>query len=153
MNGAQRFYNIRFRQHHDAPKEFKTTWETLKKEIANNSPHVVEQWLCELDVETNALNPRDLLYLERAEGGIGGGNNMTDRQIRFDFDYTFRGRKRRKRMGWDHNEIILHAQPSADGTCIWLPEDLTPFKDAFSRVIVNHLGTEAHDSFVEIVGV
>lgn len=149
-------YAIVFRQHNDAPGEFKHRWKSLLAAITTNPNKVVAEWIKKLesgpdgideeDTQSLGTPPRacDLVLLKRAEGGIGGDDNVACRQIRF-------GQMARRRGApWDYGEITLCARQSWDGTDAWTPAELRVYRDTFSEVIVDHLGTHAHEKRLEV---
>ncbi len=150
-------YAIVFRQHTDAPKEYKTRWKKLVKTINTDPNVVIADWLRRLrrgrdgvgedDLRSLDTPPRgtDLVLLKRAEGGIGGDDNRTCRQIR-----VHPLMKKYRDTPWDYNEIKLSARQSWDGADVWTPAELCVYRDTFSEVIVDHLGTEAHEKRVEV---
>lgn len=149
-------YAIVFRQHTDAPKTFKTRWCALLKTIKANPDRVIADWLCRLRSsggcctsgdpagDDNNTPPRntDLVLLERCEGGIGGNDNRTCRQIRFCMPHD---------IPWArYNEIRLTALASSDGKDVWTPAELCVYRDTFSDLIISTLGTEAHEKRIEV---
>ena len=150
-------YAIVFRQHNDAPKEYKQRWKALIKTINTNPDVVIAGWLQHLqrgiddvgeeDAWSLDMPPRgsDLVPLKRAEGGIGGDDNRTCRQIRVD-----QRMKTKVPHGLNYNEIMLTARGSWDGTDVWAPAELCGYRDTFSDVIVDHLGCSAHQKRIEI---
>ena len=74
---------LRFKIDNDAPKEYMNRWNTLKKDCEYNNDNetelIVKEWLAICKNETI----RNLPYLNRSEGGIGGNNNKKHKQIRF----------------------------------------------------------------------
>jgi hypothetical protein len=149
-------YAIVFRQHNDAPNQFKLRWKNLLAAIATNPNRVIAEWIEKLqsgadgvhEDDTQSLDtpPRasDLVLLKRAEGGIGGGDNRACRQIRFGQMVWRRG------TPWDYGEITLCARQSWDGTDTWTLAELRVYRDTFSEVIVDHLGTHAHEKRIEV---
>jgi hypothetical protein len=50
----------------------------------------------------------------------------------------------------DHNEIKLSARQSWDGADVWTPAELCVYRGTFGEIIVDHLGTEAHEKRIEV---
>ena len=80
------------------------------------------------------FNPsdKDLQLLQRREGGLGGNNNQTDRQLRFmgdpgDTAHQFTGEE----------EICIIAFPSNDGKEVWNPVELCIFAEEFSLMLAS----------------
>ena len=64
----------------DAPEEYIKRWNEFKLKCeSGTNKHIVEQIKEYCKLETNKAMP----YLNRMEGGIGGGNNMIHKQLRF----------------------------------------------------------------------
>lgn len=151
-------YLIVFRQHTDAPEKWKEQWGALMRTIATNPSSIVAEWLERLkssgeDDDNDDTPPRvaDLVPLDRCEGGIGGDDNKTCRQIRFCEDTHMQVVYGAPAISWrDYNEIKLIAMRSWDDTDVWTPAELCVYRDTFNRVIVNILGREAHEGRVEI---
>ena len=74
---------LRFKIDNDAPTQYMNRWNILKKDCEYNNENenelTVKEWLVICKNETN----RNLPYLNRSEGGIGGNNNIKHKQIRF----------------------------------------------------------------------
>jgi len=74
-------YKLRFSLDNDAPKEFIKRWDEFKYDCENNNEYIVEQ------IKSYSKLNKKLPYLNRYEGGMGGGNNLVNKQIRFRFYY------------------------------------------------------------------
>ena len=71
---------LRFKIDGDAPKAYIKRWMNLKQKCeSGDNKQIILEWLqyCKLE------SVRNLPYLERAEGGIGGDDNSKNKQIRF----------------------------------------------------------------------
>jgi hypothetical protein len=150
-------YAIVFRQHTDAAKEYKRRWKKLVKTINTDPNVVIADWLQRLQRGADGVGedddidtpPRDtdLVLLKRAEGGIGGDDTQTCRQIRF---HPLTTGPELRALPTDHNEIKLSARQSWDGADVWTPAELCVYRDTFSEVVADRLGTEAHEKRIEI---
>jgi len=164
-NASRRWgLDIVFRQHNRVPENFKKLWQNLLRTCAFNPNVIVKLWLDKLRNHPEECHdgdggpyilPRhtDLVLLERAEGGIGGSDN-TCRQIRFSGFMMHTERQKDKKEWvppWCYDEIKLCATGSADGTDVWEPRQLRVYRDAFSEVICEYVGVEAHEKRIEIV--
>ena len=84
----------------DAPSEYMKRWIDLKIKCENGeNKHIIEQLKGYCNLNTNRVLP----YLNRYEGGLGGNDNLVNKQIRF------KGFQRD-----DNNDIILHEIISTD---------------------------------------
>jgi len=73
-------HKFRFRIHADAPKAYIDRWKKLKYNCEEgDNKYVIEKMKSYCKLESN----RDLPYLQRCEGGIGGNDNIKNKQIRF----------------------------------------------------------------------
>lgn len=157
-----RTYNMVFRQHNDAPPEFKQKWHDLLEMCAYQPRGLIDGWLDKLrtpeewqDYPSSSL-PRkpDLVQLDRTEGGIGGNSNISCRQMRFCRSmYSYELHKSRREPYWtgrDYSEIRLIAIPSSDGTDVWAVDELEVYRDAFGEVITGYLGS-GHEARIEVV--
>ena len=73
-------HQLRFFIDKNAPSEYMKRWDKFKTKCENgDNKHIVKtlKHYCKLTVN------RELPYLERAEGGLGGNNNLLNKQIRF----------------------------------------------------------------------
>ena len=75
-------HKLRFKIDADAPKKYLDRWNLLKQQCEYGFAglkHIVNLWTTECKLERN----KELPYLNRSEGGIGGDNNLINKQIRF----------------------------------------------------------------------
>ena len=74
---------LRFKIYSNAPKKCLQKWKELKNicEYNNNNENkkIVKDWLSFCDNE----RIKEMPYLNRCEGGIGGDNNIKHKQMRF----------------------------------------------------------------------
>jgi len=73
-------HQLVFRIDTDAPTEYMKRWKAFKLSCEEGGKEkIVEQikFYCKLE------NTKKLPYLDRAEGGMGGGNNTIHKQLRF----------------------------------------------------------------------
>lgn len=93
-------YELRLYIDIDVTSEYKKLWNIFKTKCENgDNKNIVEQLksYCKLNIN------RDLQYLKRVEGGLGGNDNLENKQIRFRY-YMGNNDYRYKR----DNDIILH---------------------------------------------
>ena len=94
---------LRFRIDGDAPKAYVDRWLELKKNCENgNNENIVFFWLENCNLES----VKKLPYLKRCEGGIGGNNNLKNKQIRFRNRILYKMDK--------DNDIVLDQVDSTD---------------------------------------
>ena len=105
----------------DAPSKYMKRWDDFKKKCENGeNKHIVEQVKSNCKLIVN----RDLHYLERAEGGFGGNNNLVNKQIRF-----------RHQLPWkkySDNDIILNEITCTDIEK-WTYDELDDLLHAFIK--------------------
>ena len=117
-------HELRFYIDKDAPSEYMIRWNEFKTICENGeNKHIVEQLksYCKLNIN------RDLPYLKKEEGGLGGNDNLANKQIRFreywgDNDYRYKR----------DNDIILHKITSTDNEK-WTYDELDDLLRAFIK--------------------
>lgn len=124
-------YNLCYRQHSDAPPEFKKTWDGILETLDFDHTQFVEEWIQKLS-DSKVGTEQDRQVLKRCEGGIGGNNNSTSRQIRF---------QRKPCPFLNFREINLHAIASNNGDSVWGLEELICFGEKLKEVFVERVGT------------
>lgn len=73
-------HKLRLRIDNDAPNNYMKRWKDFKYNCENgNNKHIVEQIKEKCKLEQN----KNLHYLNRAEGGMGGDDNIKNKQMRF----------------------------------------------------------------------
>jgi hypothetical protein len=92
-------HTLRFRIDKLAPPKWMNRWNELKQKCeSGENEHIVGQIKSFCKLESN----KNLPYLDRVEGGIGGGDNRIHKQIRFRMYFD------RKDRSWDRdNDIVL----------------------------------------------
>lgn len=71
---------LRFRLDNDAPNKYIVMWKSIKNEVENSNNLCIVDKIKE---KCKLTSNKNLLYLQRTEGGLGGNNNNVDKQIRF----------------------------------------------------------------------
>lgn len=87
----------------------------------------------------------DLTPLNRSEGGIGGNNNITDRQIRFfdkDLLATLKTPKDDLPCAWE--DIVLTVLPSDDGLKYYTYEEAYFLADAFKQTLAHMMNPKIY---------
>ena len=73
-------HKLCFRIDTDAPSDYMNRWKTFKQKCeSGENEYIVEQIKGYCKLEKN----KNLPYLNRCEGGMGGNNNVIHKQIRF----------------------------------------------------------------------
>jgi hypothetical protein len=71
---------LRFKIDRDAPQKYIDEWLKLKTICENGkNKELVDEWLSNCKIQS----VRNMPYLDRCEGGIGGNNNIINKQLRF----------------------------------------------------------------------
>ena len=93
-------HKLRLYIHKDAPSEYKIRWDEFKAHCENGDEHknIAEQIKNYCKSQIN----KDLPYLKREEGGLGGDNNLRNKQIRFRTYFSMNDYRDRD------DDIILH---------------------------------------------
>ncbi len=92
-------HKLRFRIDSDAPEKYMKEWKKLKNKLEDGENKFLCEEIkrfCKLEINKN------LPILNRCEGGLGGDNNITNKQIRFRKNFS---------INFD-NDIILLVQNS-----------------------------------------
>lgn len=93
-------HELRFRIGKCAPPKLMNRWFELKQKCENGkNKQIVEQIKSFCKLESN----KNLPYLDRIEGGMGGGNNSIHKQIRFRMYFDDRHRTLER-----DNDIVLN---------------------------------------------
>ena len=73
-------HKLRFHIDTNAPIDYMNRWKKLKYDCDNgNNKYIVEKMKTYCKLKSNKTIP----YLQRAEGGFGGNDNIMNKQIRF----------------------------------------------------------------------
>ena len=78
-------YKLRFKLDFDATEKYIKKWNKIKEESeTSDNKYLVEEIKNNCKLESN----KNLPYLQRNEGGLGGNNNQNNKQIRFRFNFN-----------------------------------------------------------------
>ena len=125
LNTESYIYKLRFSIDKDVPPNYMERWLEFKNKCENGENiHIVEHVknLCLLQVNKN------LPYLDRCEGGMGGNDNKLNKQIRF-----------RKGFMWSKipsqydNDIVMDEICNTE-TEKWTYEEMDDLLSAFIKV-------------------
>ena len=139
-------HKLVFRIDKDAPSEFIKRWETFKNKCETGSVQekksIMEKLVSYCEVDSN----KSLPYLDRCEGGLGGDNNILNKQIRL----------RRKKRGisflYDkHGDDILLDQIYSTDTEKWTYDELDDLILAFIKTANQEVKAECVSGCIEIV--
>jgi hypothetical protein len=122
-------YKLRFSIVKYASEESHIKWQEFKNICeSGNNKRIVEEVKDNCVLEQNKILP----YLDRVEGGFGGNNNITNKQIRFRAgfysDYQL----------YKDNDIILNQIFSTE-TEKWTYEELDDLVSAFIKVVEDYI--------------
>jgi len=128
-------HKMRFRLDKCAPPKWVSRWNELKQDCEDGeNKHIVEQikHFCKL------YSNKNLPYLERAEGGMGGGNNTIHKQIRFRWYIS------KTHRSWDRDNDIVLDQICGTEQEQWTYEELDDIIHGF----VNMANSRLHETCV-----
>lgn len=141
-------YLLRFRLYSNAPPDFRTryseVYEDLLSEDSQRFDSYIHSWISELEKDEIGT-PVDRTYLKRVEGGIGGCNNLTCRQLRL-FNQTEKLTSFRK-----FGEITLYARASGNEKDVWSIGELLEFGEKFKQVLESRLGGMCLDFYIAVM--
>jgi hypothetical protein len=128
-------HHLRFKIDSDAPIKYIKMWNEIKKECENNNKHIVEQ----IKEKCKIVSNKNLPYLNRCEGGLGGDNNILDKQIRFRIETSLK----------NDNDILL--LPTNTETQKWTYVELDDIIRSFTKVLNNKMKTECTTGCIEMI--
>jgi hypothetical protein len=93
------FHNLIFRIDNDAPEDYINRWKKIKFDCEeDDNKYIIEKMKTYCKLEQN----KNLPYLQREEGGIGGNDNTINKQIRF-----FRLYSKYKHVSYNDKYIVF----------------------------------------------
>jgi len=108
--------SLRFKIDKDASQKYINNWINFKNVCeSGNNKQIVKDWLSNCRINSN----KDMPYLNRMEGGIGGCSNLLHKQIRFRLNLVY----------LIDNDIVLNIYNSDKEE--WLLEELDDLIRAF----------------------
>ena len=129
---------LRFRIDCDAPKEYMNRWNKLKKNCeCGENLYIVSGLLSYCKIQS----VKDLPYLNRCEGGIGGDDNSIHKQIRFRSSFVCR-------LGVD-DDIVMDQVDNTD-TEKWTLEELDDIIYGFIKYANNYVMAECVNGCIEM---
>lgn len=131
-------YKLRFKLDFDAPNKYIEEWNKIKKESeTTNNKYFVEEIKSNCKLESN----KNLPYLERVEGGLGGNNNQINKQIRFIFNFN---------SCKLYNDILLNVLNSDLKNEKWTYVELDDILRSFIIVLNKRMSCECVNGCIEI---
>lgn len=128
---------LRFGVYNEEPPK---KWMKLKKKCeAGNGNEIVRYWLYECKLQSN----RDLLQLDRSEGGITTGGDISCKQIRFREQFKSKWPK------FLDNDIVMDQIYSTE-TEQWTIEELDDLIYGFKKFAREHVDSEFIFGHIEI---
>ena len=118
-------HRLIFRINNDVPNSCMKRWKKLKIDCENgDNKYIVEKMKTCCKLEQN----KNIPYLQRAEGGIGGDNNFINKQIRFFtfFSHIFIP------VNYNNKDIVLEQITNTDIEK-WTYEELDDLINAFTK--------------------
>jgi hypothetical protein len=131
-------HKLRFYIDKDVPKEYIKRWSDFKLKCESGVNIIIVEQIksyCKLKMNQN------IPYLNRAEGGIGGDNNIINKQIRFRDNISSK---------YIDDDIIFEQIVSTE-TEKWTYEELDDLIRAFIKVCNNVVQTECVNGCIELV--
>jgi len=135
-------HRLIFRIDKFAPKEYMKKWNELKVQIESNenNKNIVDQIKNYCKLEKN----KELPYLNRCEGGMGGDNNTINKQIRFRHLYGCINPN-------DIDNYIILKEITSTDVEKWTYSELDDLIYAIIEVFNNYIEAEAVNGCIELV--
>ncbi len=128
-------HQLRFSINSDEPTNYLNKFKTLKHKIENeNNKHFSFQIKETCKLEVNKTLP----ILDRIEGGLGGDNNLLNKQIRYRSNY-----------GNIDNDIIIYVYNSEHEHEKWCYKELDDIILSFIKVC--NIGNECTNGCIELL--
>jgi len=129
-------YKLRFSIDKDAPPDYMKRWLDFKNKCEGGceNKHIVEHIKESCSLQEN----KNLPYLNRSEGGMGGNNNSINKQIRFrekmllDMSYSL----------WQYDNDIVMDQIYSTETEKWTYEEMGDLLSAFIKISAYYVKSE-----------
>lgn len=137
-------HKLRFCIDKDAPKDYMNKWNKLKYDCENGgNKYIIEIMKTYCKLEQN----KNIPYLQRVEGGIGGNDNIKNKQMRFRM-----GMEDWKKYLPDYmdNDIILQEIINGN-TEKWSYEELDDIIRALTKTFNYFVGSECIKGVIELI--
>ena len=131
---------LRFKLDSDAPQEYINRWLKLKSICeSGENKEIVEDWLQNCQIESIKNMP----YLKRLEGGIGGDDNLKNKQLRF--------REEEPKYSWKiDNDIVFDNIISGENEK-WTLDELDDLIRGFRRIANNYVESDCIKGCIEMI--
>jgi len=134
-------HKLIFRINSDATKDYVNRWKEIKRHCENgNNKYIVEQMKTYCKLEQN----KNIPYLQREEGGIGGDNNSINKQIRF-----FTLFPTCIPLNYNNKDIVLEQITSTDSEK-WTYEELDDLIYAFTKTFNYFINSDCITGVIEM---
>jgi len=142
-------HRLVFRIDNDAPKKYMDRWEKFKLncesgESGPSTPGKNKYILEQIKEYCKLKQNKELPYLKRCEGGLGGNNNIENKQIRFR-DYELWSKVPR----YIDNDIIMEQITNGEKE-IWTYEELDDIIYGFIKTANEIMKSECINGFIEL---
>lgn len=134
-------HSLIFRIDKDAPQDYITRWGKIKFDCEqNNNKYIIEKMRIYCKLEQNKKLP----YLHREEGGIGGNNNIINKQIRF-----FRLYSKSMQLNYNDKDIVFD---QIINTTVekWTYDELDDLIYAFTKTFNFFVKSKCVNGFIEM---
>lgn len=134
----------------DSSEKYIKKWNKFKKECeSGDNQHIVEQ----IKEYSKLEKIKNMPYLKREEGGLGGDNNKIHKQIRF--RHFFKGQQLNGGNQYNHNQkddtyIIFNEIVSTDIEK-WAYNELDDLIYAFIKTANYYMGTNCVSGYIELI--
>jgi hypothetical protein len=132
-------YKLRFRIDFNSPIEYINNWNKIKKECEEGNNKYISNLIKK---NCTIISNKNLPYLDRLEGGLGGESNNDNKQIRFRHEFNEKN---------NDNDIILYVINSDSKNEIWTYNELDDIIRSFTKVLSNLLKYEFIKGCIEMV--
>lgn len=130
---------LRFKIDSDAPLGYMKKWLKLKTICENgDKKEIIGDWLHNCEIRSI----KDMPSLNRCEGGIGGDNNLINKQLRF--------RRYRNAVYDKDNDIVIDDIISTEQEK-WLLEELDDLIRGFRIMANNYVGVDCIRGCIEML--
>ena len=139
-------HKLRFKIDKDAPPKYIERWNNFKKSCEEGDNEDTVQQMknnCKLNINKN------LPYLQRSEGGMGGNNNFVNKQIRFR-EFFPNDNRSLNDGSWKDNDIVLTEITSTEEER-WTYEELDDLIYGFIKTANYKLQAECVSGVIEMV--
>lgn len=122
----------------DVPKNFLNKWKDLKLHCENgDNKDIVDHLKLYCNLDSNKKIP----YLLRYEGGMGGDNNIENKQIRF---------RHQRKVKFKVDHFIVFDQILNTTTESWTYEELDDIIHAFIKMANSIIEAECVEGFIQM---